>query len=328
MTYIYDRGFSRQVREGLVGEAAFCAGNLQDILGVEPLPAMPQTAIQLVKLSRNPANGPAEFAVLIGADPGLTAQVLRFVNSSYFGFRNQVSSVRHAITLLGIRTVKNFVMWHAIFSVIPSPRCCLFDLKSMWRDSLRRALFARSVSKLLGAADAEEAFAAGLLQDMAVPLLARRAPEEYSRLFYARSTSKHRVRLSQLEEHSFGWNHATAAGVVARRWQMPESLAALVEEHVVVGEPPWESQGDPAKIAVAMSALLPAEDDSSWVERSRFEEVDARVRGPAGPSVEELLGKVDAEFGEIAPLLQISGPPTSLVEKYRKAVAAGGPASG
>jgi len=36
-----------------------------------------------LQLSKDPDCGPAEFAVPIETDPGLTSQVLRFVNSSY-----------------------------------------------------------------------------------------------------------------------------------------------------------------------------------------------------------------------------------------------------
>ena len=114
------------------------------------LPALPQSAIRLLELSQDPANGPAEFAVPIEADPGLTGQVLRFVNSSYFGFAREISSIKLAITLAGIRTIKNFALWSAVFSLMPNPRCGPFDLKSLWQDSLRRALFARAAAKLLG----------------------------------------------------------------------------------------------------------------------------------------------------------------------------------
>jgi len=300
---------------------AFSIVDLREILAVELLPGMPQTAARLVKLSGNPSNGPAEFAVLIEADPGLTVQVLRFVNSSFFAFRSRISSIKQALVLLGIGTIKNFVLWNAIFRVIPNPRCSLFDLKALWRDSLRRALFARSLSKLLGVLDVEEAFAAGLLQDMAIPLLARRAPDEYSRFFYARCTTKHRVRLSQLEERVFGWNHAMAAGVVARKWQLPETLAMLIEDHLAVEQHPLQSKRNLGQLAVAMSALLPSDDDMSWNELPKLEGAYAQVRPPEGPSTADLLRKVDEEFTDIAPLLQVSPPRTSLAEKYHKAVA-------
>jgi HD-like signal output (HDOD) protein len=297
---------------------ALSARDVELMLSSEPLPGMPQTAIRLVKLSGDPENGPAEFAVPIEADPGLTVQVLRFVNSSYFGFRSQISSVKQAITLVGIRTMKNFVLWHAIFSVIPNARCSLFDLKALWRDSLRRALFARTLGKVLEVPDVEETFAAALLQDMAIPLLARRSPEEYSRFFYARFSSKHRARLSQLEEHVFNWNHAVAAGIVARKWQMPETLAALIEDHLIVEPHLFQSKDQYGKLAVAMSAMLPADDDQTWAERSRLEDAYAQVRPSNGPSTEDLLRKVDEEFTDMAPLLQVSAARGSLVDKYRK----------
>ncbi len=309
-------------------ETAFAKFDLREILTAEPLPGLPVTVSQLIRLSRDPSNGPAEFAVLIETDPGLTAQVLRFVNSSYFGFAGQISSITQAIMLLGINSIKNFVLWHAIFKVIPNPRCSLFDLKALWRDSLRRALFARALSKLLGVRDAEEAFAAGLLQDMAIPLLAGIAPEAYSRFFYARCTSKHRVRLSQLEEHMFGWNHAMAAGVLARKWQLPETLATLIESHLVVAQDLFQSKSNLGKLAVAMSALLPADDDVVWIELSKLEVAYAQVRPLEGPSTEDLLRKADEELAYIAPLLQVSAPRISLVEKYHKAVAAGGKTCG
>ena len=96
----------------------------------------------------------------IESDPGLTGQVLRFVNSSYFGFSREITSVKLTITLIGIRTIKNFSLWSAVFSLLPNPKCGPFDLKSLWQDSLRRALFARKMGGVLGIKDAEQGDAA------------------------------------------------------------------------------------------------------------------------------------------------------------------------
>ena len=74
---------------------------VESLLAGAQLPALPQSAIRLLQLSQDPENGPAEFAVPIESDPGLTGQVLKFVNSSYFGFAREISSIRLAITLGG-----------------------------------------------------------------------------------------------------------------------------------------------------------------------------------------------------------------------------------
>ena len=130
-----------------------CTRELSDMLSGAQLPALPQSAIRLLELSQDAENGPLEFAVPIESDPGLTGQVLRFVNSSYFGFSREISSVKLAINLVGIRTIKNFALWSAVFSLMPNPRCGPFDLKNLWQDSLRRGLFAREIGKILGAED-------------------------------------------------------------------------------------------------------------------------------------------------------------------------------
>jgi len=196
------------------------------------LPALPQSAIRLLELSQDPTNGPAEFAVPIESDPGLTGQVLRFVNSSYFGFSREISNVKLAITLVGVRTIKNFALWSAVFSLMPDPKCGPFHLNNLWQDSLRRALFTRAMAKLLGMQEAEEPFAAALLQDMAVPLLAKEAPELYAKLI--RSRDHGTFRLSFLEKKTLGWTHAEAAGIMARQWNLPDGLVQLVEGHTSI----------------------------------------------------------------------------------------------
>ncbi|MHC4404456.1 MAG: HDOD domain-containing protein [Planctomycetota bacterium] len=299
-----------------MGSNGFPKLDLKKILGGEHLPAMPQTAIRLLDVSKDPDCGPAEYAMPIEADPGLTVQVLRFVNSSYFGFRNEISNVKQAITLVGVRTIKDFVLWCAVFSMIPNPRCAEFDLKRLWQDSLRRALFARAMGKLLGLPEAEEAFAAALLQDMAVPLLAKEAPEVYEKLLKVRAENYSRVRLSMLEDHVFGWTHAEAAGIMARQWRLPEALADLIQVHLDVQKWSGVPQQEPGKLAVSLSALLPTTTDPRWGERDTFEDYFSKVCPADGPSITGLLAKVDEEYDEFAPILQLSAPEVSLVDSF------------
>lgn len=290
--------------------------DLNKILAGAQLPALPQSAIRLLELSQDPTNGPAEFAIPIEADPGLTGQVLRFVNSSYFGFSREIASVKLAITLVGIRTIKNFALWSAVFSLMPNPKCGPFDLKSLWQDSLRRALFARWLAKLLGVREPEEPFATALLQDMAVPLLAKEAPELYVKLLEARDGGK--LRLSFLEERVFGWTHAEAAGIMARHWNLPDEFAVLVENHQAIDR--WASQpeSEPGKLAVALSALLPAAADPTWTECRLFADYYQKVCPPGGPAVVETLAAIDKEFTEFAPVLKLSDPAKSLVDSYNE----------
>ncbi len=294
--------------------------DVEQILATGQLPALPQSAITLLQLSKDPNVGPAEFSLPIEADPGLTSQVLRFVNSSYFGFSREVSSVKLAITLVGMRTIKNFTLWSAVFSLMPNPKCGPFDLKSLWQDSLRRALFARKMSKTLGAREIEEPFAAALLQDMAVPLLAKQYPQEYLKLLTDRNDGAN--RLSNLEAECFGCTHPEVAGQMARNWKLPDNVANLIESHIKIDELSCDAVSRPGEAAVALSALLPANHDEKWFECSQFEEFFNRMAPQGGGSIVETLEAVDKEFMDFAPVLKISCPKKSLVEAYNECRAA------
>lgn len=292
--------------------------DLKKILAGAQLPALPQSAIRLLELSQNPSNGPDEFAKPIESDPGLTGQVLRFVNSSYFGFSREISNIKLAITLVGVRTIKNFALWSAVFSLMPNPRCGPFDLKRLWQDSLRRALFARAIAGVLGMKEAEEVFAAALLQDMAVPLLAKERPEAYAKLLEARNQGQR--RLSAMERQVFGWSHAEAAAIMARQWNLPEGFAVLIENHLDVDAWAAHPETDAPSLAVALSALLPTTTDPTWVEYSQFDAAYQRVRPAGAPEVGELLERTDEEFAEFAPVLKLGRPAKSLVDCYQEAI--------
>lgn len=296
------------------------APNLKDLLAGAQLPALPQSAIMLLELSQNPDNGPAEFAKPIEGDPGLTGQVLRFVNSSYFGFAREISSIKLAITLVGVRTIKNFALWSAVFSLMPNPKCGPFDLKTLWQDSLRRAVFARNFGKLMGLKDSEDLFAAALLQDMAIPLISKELPERYLRVLAGREGGMR--RLSDVEMEVFGWTHADAAAAMSRQWSLPEEFAALIEQHCKLDELLNASPPVPGPISVALSSKLPAVADDEWFERDEFDSAFKKAAGSAATHVPAFLAEVDKQFAEFAPVLKLQIPARSLADFYENAEAA------
>lgn len=292
--------------------------SFHDLLANAQLPALPQSAIRLMELSRDPNNGPIEFAVPIETDAGLTGQILKFVNSAYFGFSREISNVKMAITLVGIRTIKNFALWSAVFSLMPNPKCGPFDLKRLWQDSLRRALFARANAKVLGMKECEEVFAAALLQDMAVPLLAKEKAADYMELLETRAATGR--RLSELEQERFGYNHAEVAGAMARSWKMPEEFAKMLEQHVYLRELAAKTPLEAAPLSVALSAYLPSCSDNTWNECATFEQFYQQLKPANGPSVTEFLALVDKEYTEFAPVLKLPDPNKTLVACYEESL--------
>ncbi|TWU47614.1 HDOD domain protein [Rubripirellula tenax] len=285
---------------------------LQDVFHSDVLPALPHSAIGLLQLSQNEDCGPSDFAKPIEADPGLMGQVLKFVNSSYFGFSREIMSVQQALTLVGTRAITNFALWNAVFSVIPNPTFGPFDLKSLWQDSLRRALFARMVGRSLKLASAEDLFAGALLQDMAIPLLLKELPAEYESLVTRRAAEGR--RLSGLEKELFGWDHADAAAMLASRWNLPEEFVTLIAQHTHLDELLAGGKEQQGPACVALASLLPSCCDDHWQEQAEFVAGFKQLTGQTDAQLAELFATVDQSTADFAPLLKLPVPKKTLVE--------------
>jgi HD-like signal output (HDOD) protein len=287
---------------------------LKKILPLAQLPGLPQSAVRLLELTMDSGNGPAELAIPIEVDVGLTGQILRYVNSSYFGFASKISNIKMAISMVGINAIKNFTLGSAVFNLVVNPVCEPFDLKGFRQDSLRRGLFARAFARLLGIKAADDVFTAALLQDMAIPILAKEFPHSYVRLLESRQQGQ--IRLSSLESQAFGWTHAEAAGMIARHWNLPDDLADLIESHTSIDQFANEAEASPKKVAVAMSALLPTVADREWIECQQFESYYERLVPSGSPAIVELLDRTDNEYNHLAPILKLPSPAKLLVDCY------------
>ena len=287
---------------------------LQKFLMVEQLPAMPHSALTVLQLDNDVTKVNINDLVCpIEADPGLAAQVLKFLNSSYFGFQSTISNVRHGITLVGIRVIKNFVLWKAVFSLIPKSKASSFDITNLWQDSLRRAMFSRFLLLETRQGDPELAFAGSLLQDMAIPLLLKRSPQEYGSILAALKEAP-TARLSALEMGKFGWTHADAAGVLGKNWKLPDQLTSLMTGHLCLEQTLAGFENNPEQFVVSLSALLPSTIRNNWEEKDLFLERYSLILGSKALPIEHFFAKVDKEFEQYAMIIQILKPKRQLVE--------------
>jgi len=84
---------------------------------IQGLPTLPVMLNNINQMILNPRTSPKEVAHVISNDPSLTSKVLRVVNSSFYGFPNRITTVTHAIVILGFNTIKSIVLSSTIFDV-------------------------------------------------------------------------------------------------------------------------------------------------------------------------------------------------------------------
>ena len=81
----------------------------------QPVPSRGRTAascsvagLQLLSEVQKPEPEFDEMARIIGHDPALSYRVLRLVNSAAFGLRTEVTSIKHALLILGMKEIKEW----------------------------------------------------------------------------------------------------------------------------------------------------------------------------------------------------------------------------
>lgn len=185
------------------------------------LPALPATYGRLTELTANPDVSLDEVASVVERDPAITANVLKIINSAYFGLPRRVSSVRETVKYLGIQPLKNIVLTVEVFEGMASGATA----KGLQMDALARACAMR---ELLGRTPmAEAAFAAGILADVGQLLIATRLPIDMAAI------QKEMIgRLQEdVERERLGSSHAEIGGALLSLWNLPTALVEAVTLH-------------------------------------------------------------------------------------------------
>lgn len=296
-------------------EVAVRPTDLKKALSQVPLPAMPDCAIRMLDITGERDDDTYRCTALIESDAAMAAQLLKFANSSYFGLRHRVSSIQQAITLLGLRKVRNFVLWNAVFGVTPDPQRRDFSMTAFRCDALRRGLFARLLAQRLGLKDAEDVFTAALLQDVATPLLLRHFGDDYAEVLEDADSTPEAgdAGRARCEQQALGVTHAEAACLLFKKWKLPSVLADLVVSHSDALQLLDEGNAGPDAQAVAVSALLPASRDECWSTIDTFLICWERLAFAQDTPLVQLLGDVDDTFEGLAQVLNVGSSVTSLV---------------
>lgn len=198
--------------------------------GIRPadLPAPPQAAVALMRACSSEDFDAGEVAALVANDPALTAELLRVVNSPFFGLSREVGSVGRAVTVLGQRALRNLVLCITVRDALSRGKRAGLDATLYWEDSLRRAVGARLLAKQIGS-DPDNAFTAGLLADFGLLAMfhvhANKAP------LWGQLRALDPERRYEAERQHFGVTHDRIIMMLARTWALPDELVQVLGHH-------------------------------------------------------------------------------------------------
>jgi HD-like signal output (HDOD) protein len=187
------------------------------------IPPCPEVLTTLLREMRKDETDYMTISNLISGDVGLAAAMLKTVNSPFFGLRNKVTSVHQAITMLGLRNVKEIVTGLLLRNMLPAGESKA--MQHFWDTSSGIAMTASMLAKPLAGLDREDAYTFALFRDCGIPLMVKRFPQ-YDR-FYADPVSAAQS-LTDAESAKFGIDHARVGAQLARTWHLPEETCRAI----------------------------------------------------------------------------------------------------
>lgn len=191
------------------------------------IPPLPLVAIKVMSFDAdNPAGGSEELEKLISPDKAITTDIMKIANSSYYGRSGKVFTLRDAITLLGMKTVKNLVMLKSNKQISKTLTGDIYH-KQLQELPVLTALVAFDLTNPLGHKKIrEEVFLAGLLCKFGMTILALNFPSRYSELIELANSGKR--DLLQAERENFNIDYIEAGVRVFKIWRLPIALQELV----------------------------------------------------------------------------------------------------
>jgi diguanylate cyclase (GGDEF)-like protein len=199
------------------------------------LPSLPGVAMNLLAECRRPEVDIDKVCDLLARDPALSAKLVGVANSPAYRRGAPVTSVRRAALALGTSSVTALALSFSLVSQRAARGS--FDFGQYWRRALLNAVASRALAQQVRI-DPEEAFLAGLLQDIGILALVA-AFTGYDEIF--RESKQDHLRLERLERERVGAGHPEIGAWLAVGWGLPEGLVrAVAGSHVVpsIGESP------------------------------------------------------------------------------------------
>ncbi len=201
------------------------------VAGVGELPVLPGIMMKVLEMTNDSKVSSRDLQFVISKDHVLTARILKIVNSAMYGFRGEVSMLSHAISILGLDTIRSVIVAAAVQNMFQSGISSGKSLTTQlfWQHSWGTAIAAKVLALSTDYVNREEAFTCGLLHDLGKIVMLKNRQEVYGEIL--NGVYQGRTTFCEAELHIFGFTHAQVGAALACKWDFPPQLVEGIACH-------------------------------------------------------------------------------------------------
>lgn len=192
------------------------------------LPHLPEVVMELDRVTRGEGRAAHEIAAVVSKDPVIAGKVLRLANSAFYARKGPVSSLEHALRLVGMSDFRTMVIASGASAAVGDVSG--MDLRSYWTHGALAGYMSAAITDQGGGRDSGMAFIAGLLHSIGSVLIHMVLPKQ-AREIDGRSTSLDFLNRATVEQEVLGFDHAQVGGELLRRWRLPDSVVTAVTHY-------------------------------------------------------------------------------------------------
>jgi len=270
-------------------EAVTRASALRNLLSSEPLtqllsrietlPSLPRSYAQLEEELLSEDASTQVVGRIISKDLGMTAQILKLVNSAFFGLPRHISSPLQAVNLLGLETIRALFLTAQVFSQFEGHRLPGADLETISHHSQGVGVMSRAIASVhkCGKKETEEALISGLLHDVGKLVLAANLPRQYAQAMALAPLRE--IPIWQAELDVLGASHAGVGAYLLGLWGFSDQILEAVAFHHNPAECRHQGFGTLTSVHVADALFYEDRPLEDGVVKPRVDEAYAESLG-------------------------------------------------
>jgi putative nucleotidyltransferase with HDIG domain len=218
------------------------------------LSSFPDIYYRIVKVLDDTRSSASHLAEVVSHDPGLSASLLKIINSAFYGLPSRVSSITRAIALIGSSELTTLAMGISVIRYFKDIPPEMIDMKKFWIHSIAAGVFSRILAHRKISLSEEELFIGGLLHDIGRLIIFKAFP--HTAAYAIQLSQEKRIPLFCVERELFKYDHTMVAALLLEKWNFPKPLMQMIKHHHLPGGSPRPLDASIINISTLMATAL------------------------------------------------------------------------